>query len=152
MVITTLARHIELEAFHSDRIVVAIKAGTTRRKICQMIFRPDYSIFVNFPYFGHRVGLLATLVMPAGSVRQTQIHLDLAGKIASHSAKYSHHADGRAHFSQDGKIRTEVRQALPLEKHEGHLFSIMLHGRKSSACMRSKRARWTIRVFSVLDA
>jgi hypothetical protein len=43
--------------------------------------------------------------------------------------KYSHHPDGRAHFSQDGKIVTSVkRQSVPLDRQEGHIFSLLIQG------------------------
>jgi hypothetical protein len=43
--------------------------------------------------------------------------------------KYSHHPDGRAHFSQDGKVRTEIkRQSVALNAQHGHIFSLLIQG------------------------
>jgi hypothetical protein len=43
--------------------------------------------------------------------------------------KYSHHVDGRAHFSQDGKIFTTIkRQSVALDKQDGHIFSLLIQG------------------------
>ena len=43
--------------------------------------------------------------------------------------KYSHHPDGRAHFSQTGKVRTEIiRQSTPLDAYRGHMFSVLIQG------------------------
>lgn len=55
--------------------------------------------------------------------------LEPEGKITSHLVKYSHHPDGRAHFSQDGRVFTRVRkQAVPLDAVEGHVFTVKLQG------------------------
>ena len=49
--------------------------------------------------------------------------------MSSHLVKYSHHPDGRAHFSQDGRVRTEIKkQSVPLDNVEGHLFSLHVQG------------------------
>jgi hypothetical protein len=38
--------------------------------------------------------------------------------------KYSHHPDGTALFSQDGRVLSQVRKkSIPLAKQEGHLFT-----------------------------
>jgi hypothetical protein len=43
--------------------------------------------------------------------------------------KYSHHPDGRAHFSQTGKIITAVkRQSIPLDAQNGHIFTLHIQG------------------------
>jgi len=56
-------------------------------------------------------------------------NLEHGGKVTSHLVKYSHHVDGRAHFSQDGKIFTAIkRQSLALDKRQGHLFSLLIQG------------------------
>jgi len=49
--------------------------------------------------------------------------------VTTHIVKYSHHPDGEAHFSQDGKVFTRVRRkAVPLNAAEGHLFTVMVQG------------------------
>lgn len=46
-----------------------------------------------------------------------------------HRVKYSHHVDGEAHFSQDGKILTKIRRrANSLPSHGGHIFTVQLQG------------------------
>jgi hypothetical protein len=53
----------------------------------------------------------------------------MGGKIASHLVKYSHHPDGRAHFSQDGKVFTQIkRQSVALDQQWGHIFTVQLQG------------------------
>ena len=50
-------------------------------------------------------------------------------RITSHLVKYSHHVDGRAHFSQGGKILTAIkRQSMALDKQYGHIFSLLVQG------------------------
>ena len=57
------------------------------------------------------------------------MNLEHGGKVTSHLVKYSHHVDGRAHFSQDGKIFTTIkRQSVALEKQDGHIFSLLIQG------------------------
>jgi hypothetical protein len=59
----------------------------------------------------------------------SSVNLADAGKVASHLVKYSHHPDGRAHFSQDGKVRTEIkRQSVPLNEQQGHIFTVLIQG------------------------
>jgi len=67
--------------------------------------------------------------MPAGVIGPAQLSMEPAGKCTSHLVKYSHHPDGRAHFSQDGKILTRVkRHSLPLASVSGHLFTANIQG------------------------
>jgi hypothetical protein len=57
------------------------------------------------------------------------VSLEDGGKVTSHLVKYSHHADGRAHFSQTGKIITAIRrQLVALERQHGHIFSLLIQG------------------------
>jgi hypothetical protein len=89
----------------------------------------DGSIFVSFPYFEGRTGVVSLVHWPATDTPSTLVSLEPGGKVASHLVKYSHHPDGRAHFSQDGRVRTDVKkQAVPLDEIEGHLFSLHIQG------------------------
>jgi hypothetical protein len=122
------ARNVELQAFRSDRVIFTVQNGSETFKVLQIVFPPDGSIFANFPYFRHRTGILASACLPQGNY-PIDINLELAGKVASHLVKYSHHPDGRVHFSQDGKVLTQIkRQGVALEKQTGHLFSVMIQG------------------------
>ena len=45
------------------------------------------------------------------------------GKTTTQKVKYTHHPDGEANFSEDGKIYTEIRSsACPFVDMEGHFF------------------------------
>src|SRR5438067_10157001 len=46
-------------AFRSERIILTVKRGEGRNKVVQIIFGRDGSLFVSFPYFKHRSGILA---------------------------------------------------------------------------------------------
>jgi hypothetical protein len=118
-----------VDAIRSDRIVAVINTGKLRVKAFQVIFPEDGSLFINFPYFRHRTGLLCASALPADGKRQTDVSLERGGKVASHLVKYSHHPDGRAHFSQTGKIITAVkRQSIPLDTQNGHIFTLHIQG------------------------
>jgi hypothetical protein len=123
---STLQTH--LNAIRSERVIVVIRRGGEARKVLQVIFSNE-GVFVNFPYFQHRVGLIAEATLPPDGSVKASVDLTLGGKVTSHLVKYSHHVDGRAHFSQDGKVRTEVRrQALPLDLQQGHMFTTLIQG------------------------
>jgi hypothetical protein len=120
---------VKVNAFRSDRVVVTLQIGSKRYKACQLFFGRDRSLFVNFPYFRHRTGILSAATIPANGQTTSQIDLQNGGKIASHLVKYSHHPDGRAHFSQTGKVRTEIRrQSVALDEQCGHIFTVLIQG------------------------
>jgi len=107
--------------------VCCIAVARQRYKIVQLIFQKrDGSVLVTVPYGPKCDGLVSAATMP---VHGTQMNLRPGGKVTSHLVKYSHHPDGEAHFSQDGKVRTEVRRrAVPLDEAGGHLFTVHVAG------------------------
>ncbi len=118
-----------IDAIRCERTVCVVKAGDLRAKAFQIVFGRDGSLFITFPYFKHRVGLLSSAVISATGARQSQVNLEKGGKVTSHLVKYSHHTDGTAHFSQTGKIVTAVkRQSIALDKQHGHIFSLLIQG------------------------
>jgi hypothetical protein len=117
---------IDIRRFQSEKFVICVESPNENRKLMQVIFRKDGSIFVAWPYFKYKDGVLSKIVVPPTN-RNTSISLVDDGKVTSHLVKYSHHADGRAHFSQDGKIHTWIRiQSVALSHAEGHLFTMMV--------------------------
>jgi len=122
-------RHIEIQAFRSGLVVVTLEFASKRHKAFQIFFGRDRSLFVSFPYFKNRAGLLAAATIPGNGQTTSQVNLEIGGKVSSHLVKYSHHPDGRAHFSQHGKVRTEIkRQSVALDHQWGHIFTIMIQG------------------------
>jgi hypothetical protein len=148
---------MEVNAFRSRQVVVTINADQHRHKIFQILFGKDGSLYVTFPYFAHTMGILAevTVTGPPGS--SSNVDLADKGRVASHLAKYSHHPDGKAHFSQDGKIRTEIRrQSVDLDDQQGHIFTILIQGLRAFTPVASTKenktsARRTTLTFDVLD-
>jgi hypothetical protein len=121
---------VKIEAFRSERVIVTLQ-GEKRHKAFQLFFGRDRSLFVNFPYFKHRTGILAAATIPGNRQTTSQVNLQIGGRIASHLVKYSHHPDGRAHFSQDGKVLTEIkRQSVALDDQSGHIFTVLIQGLK----------------------
>lgn len=120
-----------LISFSSELITVAVSTATHHCKVFQIGFQKrDGSLFVSFPYYRNAFGLLCHATLRAGDVYPRDLNLTgSGGKFTSHKVKYSHHPDGNAHFSQDGKIFTTVRRkSVPLDSAEGHLFTIHIQG------------------------
>jgi hypothetical protein len=116
-------------AVRSERVVCVVKTDEFHAKAFQIGFERDGSLFIHYPYFQHRTGILSSSEIPATGARQANVNLEVGGKVTSHLVKYSHHADGRAHFSQDGKIFTAIkRQSIALGTQNGHLFSLNIQG------------------------
>src|SRR5437870_13464251 len=76
-------------------------------KVCQIMFHSD-ALFVLFPYHPDVDGLVGRCEVGPGS-DTTTINLAEGGRITSHKVKYSHWASGDVHFSQTGRVRTEIR-------------------------------------------
>src|SRR5712692_1249370 len=118
-----------IDAIRCERVVCVVKAADLRAKAFQIVFGEDGSLFITFPYFRHRTGILSASAIPATGTRQSQVNLEQGGKVTSHLVKYSHHTDGRAHFSQSGKIITAIkRQSIALDRQHGHIFSLIIQG------------------------
>lgn len=118
-----------IDAFRCKRVVCVVRNADLRAKAFQIVFSADGSLLVTFPYFRHRTGILSASAVSATGTRQSQVNLELGGKVTSHHVKYSHHSDGRAHFSQDGKIFTAIkRQSVALGSQHGHIFTLIIQG------------------------
>jgi len=119
----------KVDSIRAERVVCTVRAGQLRVKAFQIVFHKDGSFFISFPYFRHRTGLLSISSIAANGSRESQVNLEHGGKVTSHLVKYSHHVDGRAHFSQDGKVFTAIkRQSIALDKQHGHIFSLLIQG------------------------
>lgn len=95
-------------------------------KVMQVQFGRDGSIFVHAPYHPSSQGLLSRVLLPPNS---ETIHMKPGGAATTEHVKYSHHPDGRCHFSQDGKIRTEIiNQSARLADDVDHMFSVDAQG------------------------
>lgn len=111
----------------SKRFLVTVKYNERRSKIFQIYFTSDGSLYVDFPYFENSYGIASELSLSPFDQYPKELSLKQNWKITSHLVKYAHHPDWEAHFSQDGKVRTEIRKkSVPLVNQEGHLFTLMV--------------------------
>ena len=107
-----------------NEYTVIIKRKGVCYKIFQIMFGKDESLYVNFPYYKHKEGILSHATLKAGS---DKLNLEEGGKVTSHLVKFSYHPDGRVHFSQTGRIKTLIKkQSVPFASQDGHIFTLQL--------------------------
>jgi hypothetical protein len=118
----------QLRVIGQPRITYCVGRVEDKRKLFQTMFLRDGTLTVHFPYLRDTSGMLAVGEMPAGHAHLPKLRVGgEEGRCTSHQVKYSHHIDGRAHFSQDGRVYTTVkRQAVPLRNANGHVFTIKM--------------------------
>jgi hypothetical protein len=68
-----------ITAIGSERVVCVAKTDKVRVKVFQVFFGTDGSLFVSFPYFRHRIGLLSSSFIPATGTQQAQVNLEQGG-------------------------------------------------------------------------
>jgi hypothetical protein len=119
-----------IRCHHAETYVIAVASRGLRHLVLQVRFaRSDGSLFVSFPYFHDSNGLISHVTWPPNLQPPTDLSLIPGGKVTSHLVKYSHHPDGMALFTQDGRVRSVVRkQAVPLKAASGHLFTVQIQG------------------------
>lgn len=126
---------------HSERFTVLFGTPGNYRKLFKVQFERHLhglGFFVHLPYFTHTRGLLGPITLPAGP-GERNIDYGSNSTTTNERVKYTHHPDGRAQFSQDGKIVTEVvTQAVPLNQHESHLFTVNFWGIQDFAMATAK--------------
>jgi hypothetical protein len=112
------ARKATLLVSHGEDYFAIAKIQWVREK-------EGVGVFVHLPYHSVNAGILVEghHAGPAGS--PSRIEFCKHGLTTTHHVKYAHHSDGNAHFSQDGRIKTEIKsKTRPLSEYTGHLFSI----------------------------
>lgn len=120
-------RQAGVSFFAAPKAVFCVGSFEADHQICQIGFnKKDGSVFVSTPYFKTAAGILANASIPSDP--PYIISLRESGRVTSHHVKLSHHPDGRVHFSQDGKIRTEIiRQSFGLNDSIGTLFELHVY-------------------------
>lgn len=120
--------HFKLKAYGADRVVIGVRNRNLNKKIFQINFKSkDGSLFVSVPYAKLGMGRLGVVECPPGNPES--LLFGESAPVTAHSVKYTHHPDGEAHFSLDGKVLTQVRRrGVPLTAAEGHLFTLMVQG------------------------
>jgi hypothetical protein len=121
---------LNIVAHSAGRFVIAVEVGKSRYKIAQIVWaQRDGSVFVTFPYLKDGGGQLCLASLLPDSPNPGSYNLGDGGVVTSHFVKYSHHPDGRVHFSQTGKIRTAIKKrGVSLQRANGHLFTIQAQG------------------------
>lgn len=119
--------------------IVAKSHGILRR-IAKLEFNQDGSIYVFFPGFAKTEGIVCRARLRAGQSNKTTLDLTENGRVTAHLVKYAHHPDGEAHFSQDGRVKTEIRRkSIPLDRQKGHLFTIQIQSLESFRLLKVPR-------------
>jgi hypothetical protein len=118
---------MNLKVLKSEKFVIAVETPFGQFKLFQIVCQKDGSILVPFPYYKCSSAQLTERTLKGGLKYPSD--LNVAGPLTTHHVKYTHHMDGEAHFSQDGKILTRVRRrATSLQACRGHLFTVQLQG------------------------
>lgn len=117
-----------LRALSNDRYVIGIERGEVVRKLFQIIPARDGSLYVSFPYSPFDLGRVGILTVTAGSEEEGIMFGDDA-PVTAERVKYSHHPGGAVHFSQSGRVRTDIRKSgVPFGRISGHIFTVTLQG------------------------
>ena len=115
-----------IQILRAKKFIIDYKYGNKDHQIFQIIFVKDGSIFISFPYYRKKEGIVSKVSHKGES---DTLELVPGGKATSYAVKYSHHWDGESHFSQDGKVKTIIRKhSVPLEKYSGHFFTVQFQG------------------------
>jgi len=108
--------------------VIVGQAGEAAHKLAHIRFHKNGAIFVQAPYFPSSKGVVSEVSLQGETPRVLTIDLAEGGKATSHLVKYSHPVDGRAHFSQTGKVITAIRrQSFRLDESIGKLFQLNIY-------------------------
>lgn len=113
----------QLKYFGAKKAVITIGAYDREYQLVQIVFgKKDGSIYVSTPYLGARDGIVSDVRLASGAKPPYTMSLMDHGRVTSHLVKFAHHPDGSAHFSQTGKVRTDIkRTSFPLSS-IGHVF------------------------------
>jgi hypothetical protein len=122
--------------------LVLVNAEGTWRRLINLRFErrgKDLEYQVDLPHFAYTRGVLRRFTIGGPPGTETKKKLQEGGTTTSHLLKYSHHPDGRAQFSQDGKAITQIiTHTVPLKKISGHLFTINNWGADAFAPAKGK--------------
>lgn len=117
-----------LAPLRSQMHVITVTQSGKRYKLFSILYSPDGSVYVAFPYYKKTEGLGSLVVMPPGMPQGSDLSLtkDFA-KVTRHRIKFAHHYFGEAHLSMDDRIITAIRkQSIPLPRLTGHLFTVSI--------------------------
>jgi len=119
----------KVAAIKADQYVIATEGAGYYNKFFQINFGRDGSIFVSLPYYTGVPGVVGLWQIPKNDGAARAAPRYAAFSVTSHAVKYSHHPNGRAHFSLTGKVRTDIKkQAAEFQQANGHIFTVMVQG------------------------
>lgn len=118
---------------------LVIGNADNQRSIAKVKFAKNGTIYVLFHGFVSSQGVLSKIVMQPGEGGPVDKDLSQYGVVTSHQVKFSYHADGRVHFSQDGKVLTVIqRESTALDTQIGHLCTIQAQSIDSFSAPKNK--------------
>jgi len=117
-----------LKYFASQSTVVFVQTPIARAKVCRIIFgQSDGSIYVDFPYFVAKDGLLSEVTLPTDRSAPHTLNLRENGQQVTTDVKFAHHTSGTVHFSKTGWAKgLPERQSFPLQTGMGSVFEVFV--------------------------
>ncbi len=121
-----------IRPYRSKRFTIFAHTAEGDFKLFQIAYsNRDGAIFVSpANYFRHNHGIAAHLRIPANGGHPVQVELGgdpQTARLTTKLVKYSHHANGYAHFSLTNQLEPAMqihKQAVPLADQAGHLFTL----------------------------
>jgi hypothetical protein len=133
-----------IRAFTAEFFDVVLNIGQERRKACKIQFRTQngrLGVYVHMSSFGYSYGRLRRVEFTGPASGPETLRFEDGGITTTKMVKYHHPADGRAHFSQDGKVHSYFAKSKPLRQVMGHLFSLHFWGADGFDFAGTKEAR-----------
>ena len=117
-----------LRFYAGPEAVVIVGSLEKLYKVCHIRFTKIGGILVQAPYFQTSEGIAGQLNWSRGATKGTASFEPGWARATSHLVKLNHPPDGNAHFSQDGKVNTEIwRRTFPLSTGRGFVFQLNLY-------------------------
>jgi hypothetical protein len=121
-------KRAELIRYQSKQFVFIVQVDSNRYKVLQVLFGPDGSLYVSFPYFDNNQGIVSIGAL-SELFPKTNVKLETTGRVTTNKVKFSHHVSGDVQFSQTGKVKTAMKKkSLPLNDVQGHIFTFHAQG------------------------
>ncbi|MFC1511691.1 hypothetical protein ACFL5H_00660, partial [Candidatus Latescibacterota bacterium] len=116
-----------LTYYSAIKTVVTLQTPVAEYKLCRIIFGSDGSIYIPFPYFSTKQGIVSEVDYNPYSGPPTQLDFSVNGIPVPYDVKFTHHPSGIVHFSKTGEIeRLSQKRSFPLETQIGHVFNLFV--------------------------
>lgn len=107
--------------------MLAIISPFARVKLCRLTFGSDGSLYVQFPYFGNKTGVVSELQLNQREGEEVPYDLGASGIDVLTDVKYSHHASGIVQFSKENQGFLPRRRSFCLKDGTGVLFMFFVY-------------------------